>query len=256
MKNATLKLCVTTILALTIALMIGPTVCHAEEQITAAVEVSSIEQITIDKSAAMWSIPEDQRTNENFGPGILLNQVASDSEATPVTFVEESVEVTEVIKEEQPVIHKEEPVSIPVEESKEEVKQDIPVQPRRDTANRWGISLSEKEKNILARILKLESGGESNLGQQAVVEVILNRVVDKSFPNTVIGVLSARGQFTTWPHVNSKSATPTAKEYANIDTVLSGNTNIFPFKTVYFSRGAQNPRVQARIGDHTFCNKK
>lgn len=256
MKNAiTLKLCVKTILALTIVFMVGQTVCYAEEQATAAVEANSIETVTIDKNAAMWSIPEDQRTTENFGPGILLNQTATASEAVRDEEVVSATPITDVqpvIKETKPV--KTEPVVVPKKVESVEVVVEQPTV-RQGTRNRWGISLSEKEKNILARITKLECGGESNRGQQAVIEVIFNRVVDKSYPNTIIGVLSARGQFTTWKNVNSKSATPTAKEFANIEAVLNGQTNIFPFKTVNFSRGAQNPRVQDRIGNHTFCNK-
>ena len=89
----------------------------------------------------------------------------------------------------------------------------------------------------------------------SVIEVIFNRVTHSAFSNSVIGVLGERGQFSTWKNRNSRSATPTAKEYANIDTVLNGQTHIFPFKTVFFSRGAQNSKIQARIGGHTFCNK-
>lgn len=120
--------------------------------------------------------------------------------------------------------------------------------------NRWNIELNEEERYILAQIVVLESGNQSDLGQQAVIEVICNRVTSSSFPNDVISVLSQRGQFSTWKSRNK--AQVTNRELANIDAVLNGGTNIFPAKTVFFSRGAQNKRIQARIGDHVFCNEK
>lgn len=121
-------------------------------------------------------------------------------------------------------------------------------------SNRWGITMTQEEKDVLAQIVFLESGNQSDLGQQAVVEVVFNRVVSGNFSNSVIGVLSEKRQFTTWKYRHK--GTPTLREYANIEAVLNGQTNIFPFKTVYFSRGAQNKRVQQRIGGHVFCNEK
>lgn len=122
------------------------------------------------------------------------------------------------------------------------------------TSNRWGITLTEEERNILAQIVVLEAGNQCDAGQQAVIEVVLNRVVSPSFSNSVIGVLSQKGQFSTWKY-RSKGR-PDSRVYANIDAVLSGQTNILPFNTVFFSRKAQNKRVQTVIQDHVFCNSK
>lgn len=131
--------------------------------------------------------------------------------------------------------------------------------PAPQAGNRWGVVLNEEEKDLLARITMLESGGESDRGQQAVVEVILNRVYSPSYPNSVYGVLShvdcGYRQFSTWKSRNSRSAIPSARVVANVNAVLNGETNILPFETVYFSRKAANRRVQERIGNHVFCNR-
>lgn len=121
--------------------------------------------------------------------------------------------------------------------------------------NRWKIKLTPEEFDILARITMLEAGGEASLGQQAVVEVILNRIIDPSFPNTLIEVLSEKGQFTPWKRINSNSAIPTPQVILSVQQVLNGETNILPYNTVYFSRKAQNKRIQTKIGGHVFCNK-
>lgn len=126
---------------------------------------------------------------------------------------------------------------------------DIPV------SNRWNILLSKSEKDLLARIVMLESANQSDEGQQAVVEVIMNRIYSDKFPDTLYGVLSQKNQFSTWKNRNSKRAVPTEQVKQNIELVLNGGTNILPMDTVYFSRGGENSRVERIIGDHVFCNR-
>ena len=130
---------------------------------------------------------------------------------------------------------------------------DVPQIPE-NSINRWNISLTEEEYELVARIGMLECGGEEDLGQQAVFEVIFNRVFHEKYPDNVTDVLSQKGQFVTWKNRNIKRATPTEKIYKNLDLVLAGKTEILPYETVYFSMGAQNKRVQERIGCHVFCN--
>lgn len=125
--------------------------------------------------------------------------------------------------------------------------------------NRWGITLSDDDFDMLCRIVMLESGGECDRGQQAVTEVILNRVAREDFPNDIISVLSQKDggyiQFSTWKNRNSSKATPSEKVVENVRKVIHGETNIFSPETVYFSRKGENRRVQAVIGEHIFCNK-
>ena len=152
------------------------------------------------------------------------------------TNIPEETEVTEDIVNEE------------VEEIKEETTENI-------CSNRWGITLTEDEIDLLGRLVMLESGGESDLGQQAVIEVIFNRMVDDYFGGSLYDVLSSPGQFTPWKHRNSSRAYPTERVMTNIHRVLNGETNILPFETVYFATSAQNNRIQTQIGIVVFCNK-
>lgn len=133
------------------------------------------------------------------------------------------------------------------------------LQTRQVPQNRWNIQLSPEEKDLIARITMLEAGGESDQGQQAVVEVILNRIHSGLFPNTVYEVLSqeANGcrQFVSWKNRNSEAATPTARVIENMEAVLNGKTNLLPFETLYFSVERENEYVQCVIGGHVFCNQ-
>lgn len=121
--------------------------------------------------------------------------------------------------------------------------------------NRWDITLDSMEKDLLSRIVMLESGNQSDEGQQAVIEVIFNRINSNEWPDTLYGVLSQKRQFATWSNRNSKRAIPTEQVKRNIELVLNGKTNILPMKTVYFSRGGENSRIERIIGDHVFCNR-
>lgn len=122
-------------------------------------------------------------------------------------------------------------------------------------SNRWGIQLSKEEIDLLACIVWVEARGEPDEGQQAVAEVVFNRMLHGSFPGTLYGVLSERSggyqQFTSWHYVSS--AAPTEKEYRNIQAVLDGRTAYTNHNTVYFSTSPQTRNITCVIGGHYFC---
>lgn len=120
-------------------------------------------------------------------------------------------------------------------------------------SNRWNITLTEEEIELLARIVWLEANGEPVEGQEAVVEVVLNRMVSELYPDTLYDVLSQKNpvQFCTWK--NRDHAKPTEKEYESIRQVLYGNTQILRSDTLYFSTTPLTANVDIRIGGHSFC---
>ncbi|MBR5127309.1 MAG: cell wall hydrolase [Roseburia sp.] len=119
--------------------------------------------------------------------------------------------------------------------------------------NRWGIQLTEEEIDLLAKILWVEARGESDGGQQAVVEVIFNRIVSEEFPSTLYDVLSQKKpvQFASWKLRDT--AEPTEREYATIYAVLNGNTNIVREDTLYFATKKLTRNLDIKIGGHYFC---
>lgn len=119
------------------------------------------------------------------------------------------------------------------------------------------VSMSEDERRELAGIVQLEAGNQCAEGQQAVVEVVLNRVISPEFPDTVHDVLhqgegTKRPQFSTID--NLASAEPVAAQYEAIEAALYG-PSILPEDVVFFSRNGENDRVWGRIQDHVFCYK-
>lgn len=118
-----------------------------------------------------------------------------------------------------------------------------------------GIEITEAEMHELAEIIYHEARGESAEGQQAVAEVILNRVIAKNFPNTVHDVLfQGKGtkapQFTPINKLGTK--TPNKEQYDAINAALYGPT-ILPRDVVFFSMQGENKNVWGKIGCHIFC---
>lgn len=112
------------------------------------------------------------------------------------------------------------------------------------------IEMTDAERDELAAIIWLEARGESAEGQQAVAEVVLNRVISSQFPDNVHDVLHQSGQFSSIGALGV--AEPTETQYAAIEAALYGE-NILPENVVFFSRGAENSNVWGTIGNHVFC---
>ena len=117
--------------------------------------------------------------------------------------------------------------------------------------NRYSeLEITEEDRELLARIVYLEARGQSFSGQRAVAEVVLNRVLDSRFPDTVYEVLYAPGQFT--PAKSITSTTPTETQYEVVDCVID-ETPITTENTIYFATSALTKNIFAKIGDHYSC---
>ena len=119
--------------------------------------------------------------------------------------------------------------------------------------NRWHITLSPDETELLARIVWLESQGEPVKGQQAVVEVVFNRMRSDVYPDTLYEVLSQKNPVQFCSFKNRDRAKPTQKEYDSIQQVLDGKTRILRDDTMYFSTFPLTEHAEVKIGGHYFC---
>lgn len=119
------------------------------------------------------------------------------------------------------------------------------------------IEMTDEELAELAAVVFLEAGNQSAEGQQAVVEVVFNRVLHSAFPDTVHDVLH-QGEEGDVPQFSTiyavSTATPTQAQYDAINGALYGDT-ILDADVVFFSRNGENDRVWGQIGDHIFCRE-
>lgn len=65
----------------------------------------------------------------------------------------------------------------------------------RASGRREVLSLSEEAADMLMKIAMAEAGGEDLTGKALVMNVVVNRIRDKEFPDTVEGVIFQPGQF-------------------------------------------------------------
>lgn len=115
-------------------------------------------------------------------------------------------------------------------------------------------SITSADRDTLARIVYLEAGNQSYLGQKAVVEVIFNRILSDEFPDTVEKVIYQKNQFT--PAHRIPHTTPTQEQYDAVDEVLSEIYTVLDTGVVFFSMGQYNKYLYEKIGDHYFCYSK
>ena len=113
-----------------------------------------------------------------------------------------------------------------------------------------GVELTWEEQQLLAKLIWLEARGESAEGQQAVAEVVLNRLVSGKYGSTLAQVIYAEGQFRSVPFLDEAEAWQA--QYDAIDDALSG-PNVIPIDVVHFATYAENDRVWGQIGGHIFC---
>lgn len=118
---------------------------------------------------------------------------------------------------------------------------------------RYGdLELSQEDKDLIARLLCAEAESEPFEGQQAIAEVILNRMTAENFPDTVRGVIYAEGQFLAAN--NLYLAEPTHTQYEAIERAYNG-PYVVDGDVVFFSQYAVNDNVWGTIGNHVFCHQ-
>ena len=103
---------------------------------------------------------------------------------------------------------------------------------------------SESDKILMARVVFAEARGECDEGQQAVVQVIMNRVNSTVYPDTISEVIQQPGQFV----IGSRY---TDKEMRNVEYVLENGYDL-PSDVMYFGTWKFRCGNAIHIGKHYF----
>jgi len=116
-----------------------------------------------------------------------------------------------------------------------------------------GMTLTMDEREMLARMVWVEARGEPIEGQQAVAEVVLNRLYAGNFQSSVESIIMAEGQFNSARFLDD--AEPNQTQYEAVERALKG-PYVTPINTVYFSRHpSPNGTLWGRIGGHCFSTQ-
>ena len=112
------------------------------------------------------------------------------------------------------------------------------------------IHLTYEEKVLLAKVVWVEARGECAEGQQAVAEVVLNRMASDNFQNSLSSLVYAENQFRSAAYLDE--ATPEQAQFDAIERAVYG-PYILPEGVVHFATYPTNANVWGQIGGHIFC---
>ena len=144
-----------------------------------------------------------------------------------------------------------EPVALPTPTPTITPVEEQPIVGQPEQGRYGSLLLTADEIETLARLVRLEAGGECFEGQQAVAEVVLNRVLSPNYPGNVYDVIYQSGQFTPAGSIPYTSATQT--QYDAVQAALRG-PNILPQAVLYFAVGPNGrSQIWGWIGNHCFC---
>lgn len=122
-----------------------------------------------------------------------------------------------------------------------------------------GTSNSSSDVQLLARAINGEARGEPYEGQVAVGAVILNRVKNSSFPNTIAGVIYQPGAFTAVadgqinvPIAENSTVVKAARDALNGWDPTGGCIYYFNPNTAT-SKWIWSRQIVKTIGKHHFC---
>lgn len=115
------------------------------------------------------------------------------------------------------------------------------------------VSFAEGDRHLLANLIYCEAGGEPYAGQVAVGSVVINRVLSSKYPDTVLGVIYQKGQFSPVGsgRLDIALASDKATEscYRAADEAMAGVTNV---GTCVYFRTPIEGLSGINIGGHVF----
>ncbi len=125
------------------------------------------------------------------------------------------------------------------------------------TGNSGGGTASNSDVNLLAHLIYAEARGEPYSGQVAVASVVLNRVKNSSFPNTVAGVIYQRGAFSVVSD-GQINLSPNQTAISAAQDAVNGWDPTYGAIYYFNPRTATNGWIWSRpvtvvIGNHRFC---
>ncbi len=112
--------------------------------------------------------------------------------------------------------------------------------------------MSDADFNALCKIVQAEDGHDCIEGRIGIANVILNRVRNPHYPNSIMGVITAPGQFGPVRNGAFAAAIPTASTIAAVKEAVAGRNTVGG--ALYFHRGGSwgGRTLVAAIGAHGF----
>lgn len=147
---------------------------------------------------------------------------------------------SEVIEPEAPATQEE---AIPEDSDTEEFGKEITYTPAK--------TYTDNDLYVLSRVIFAEAGNYSEELQIGVGSVVLNRVTDERFPDTIEEVVFQDGQYAcTWDGNYYKEP---SEEAIAVATYLLENGSQYPEYVIFQAEFTQGDRVYKQVGNTYFC---
>lgn len=117
------------------------------------------------------------------------------------------------------------------------------------------IPLEENDLELLARVMHAEASHVKDIEEEDLLlvgNVVLNRVNDESFKNTIYDVIYSPGQYATADMLDN--VTPNELAYKCAQRLLNGE-RFCPENVVYQAQFKQGSGVWKKLGSHYYCYK-
>lgn len=114
--------------------------------------------------------------------------------------------------------------------------------------------ISEEEMDLLLRCVEAEAGNQSLEGRQLVTDVILNRVRNEKWPDTITGVITKKYEFSSyWDGAMDRvTVSDLTRRAVELELEEIGYPGLY-----YFTAGKYNDygTPWKKVGDHYFSTK-
>ena len=115
-------------------------------------------------------------------------------------------------------------------------------------------TLTEEDIYTLACFAWAEAREEDAAVQQAVVEVVLNRILSPEYPDTVWGILEET-ELSRAPEVMAQAGEPALEYYLAVDTAMYG-PYVLPADICFYSDWEKGKEVWGQLGRYTFAKRR
>lgn len=202
---------------------------------------------------------KNKKPHRNAAPVFLLSQMIEENTVTALTKLANEKREQRIREEERKQAEKERHKKEEELCKKKKEKRCTEQARKAKEVSRGGISINKNDLDLLEKIVMAEAGTEPYEGKIAVVNVIMNRVAHKSFPNTIRGVILQKGQFTpagngvVWKMKPSKSVKKAVQEALDGRRVVG--KDVLYFLNPHIATDHTIPKTKKfvkRIGSHYF----
>lgn len=175
---------------------------------------------TPEYSSGVETALEEADTTESAVNGNTKQDMEDSSEEDDPESEYESEEAKEPVpKEMKMIVQEDKTEDIRTDHRNEKTEEEPEAEPEEPNEK---CSLSESDYNVLLKIVQAEAGGCDETGKILVANVILNRLDDDKFPDTVTGVVYQKNQFSPVSNGTINTCKVTEETREAVDKALEG----------------------------------